>query len=107
MSAVTLPKAVADFVAATNAHDADGLFAVLADGAVVRDDGHTLTTEAEIRAWIRSHLVEPRIVISPTSFEGGRLIAVTDAAALEAPLTFAYDVVIDGDLISELAIDLA
>jgi hypothetical protein len=52
MSTITLPKAVEDFVAANNAHDADALAAVFTDGAVVHDDGKTFTGEAEVSGWV-------------------------------------------------------
>ncbi|MTD15063.1 hypothetical protein GIS00_14060 [Nakamurella sp. YIM 132087] len=107
MSDIALPKAVADFVAATNAHDTDGLLAVFADGAVVSDDGHTLTTATEIRSWIGSHLIDPQVVLSPTSYENNRLVASAVATSIAAPMNFAFDLAITGDLVTDLSIDLA
>ena len=60
MDDITLPKAVENFIAATNAHDANALAAVFGDGATVRDDGKTWAGEAEIREWIQGHLITPR-----------------------------------------------
>jgi hypothetical protein len=41
MTVITLPQAVETFIAATNAHDGDALFAAFATGATVVDDGTT------------------------------------------------------------------
>jgi hypothetical protein len=107
MSTITLPTPIEKFVEANNAHDADALGAVFADGAVVRDDGKTFTTAAEVRGWIQSHLIEPKVVITPISFEGGRLIASSTADLPGGPWTFAYDFATEGDRISDMSIALA
>ncbi|MUK00630.1 hypothetical protein GM708_01005 [Vibrio cholerae] len=107
MNDITLPKAVENFVAANNAHDVDALMATLAADAVVSDDGRTYTDDAEICAWIGSHLIAPTIVITPTSFDGNRMVASSsgDFPGSPQPFTFKFD--IDGDLVKGLSIDLA
>lgn len=107
MSDVNLPKAVENFVAATNAHDAEALFGVFADDAVVRDDGNTFTSEAEIRGWIQSHMIGPKVVLSPTSFEAGRLVASSNADLPGGPWPFAFDFVTKDDRVSDVAISQA
>lgn len=105
MDDITLPRAVEDFVAATNAHDTNALAAVFGDGATVRDDGTTHTGTAEIRRWIQGHLIEPRIVITPTSFAGDRLVASGDGDFPGGPLSFAFVFGIRDDQVTSLAID--
>jgi ketosteroid isomerase-like protein len=105
MDHITLPLAVENFIAATNAHDANALAAVFGDGATVRDDGTTYAGEAEIREWIQVHLINPRIVITPTSFTGDRLVASGDGDFPGGPLSFAFVFGIEDDRVTRLAID--
>lgn len=107
MDTITLPAAVEKFIAANNAHDIEALMAVFASDAKVADDGKPYGTTDEIRAWVGSHLVAPRVVITPTSFADGRLVASSDGDFDGGPLDFAFDFVTQGDLVSELSIDLA
>jgi ketosteroid isomerase-like protein len=105
MDHITLPTAVENFVAATNTHDANALAAVFSDGATVRDDGKAYTGAAEIRAWIQGHLIDPRIVITPTSFAGDRLVASGDGDFPGGPLSFAFLFGIEDDRVTDLAIE--
>ncbi|MEU1885863.1 nuclear transport factor 2 family protein [Micromonospora sp. WMMD987] len=104
MNDVTLPTAVENFVAATNAHDAHALAAVFGDGATVRDDGKTWTGGTEIREWIGSHLITPRIVLTPTSFADDRLVASGDGDFPGGPLSFSFVFAIQDDQVTDLTI---
>ena len=104
MSVITLPRVIEQFVTTHNAHDTDALLAMFAPGAVVTDDGHTFATEAEIRGFIQGHLVDPKIVISPISYEDDRLVASCDGDFPGGPLTFAFLFETEGDAITHLAI---
>jgi ketosteroid isomerase-like protein len=106
MSTVTLPKAIENFVAASNMHDVDAITATLAPDAVVSDDGKTYTHDGGIRDWIGSHLIAPKIVITPTSFEDDRMIASSAGDFPGSPLPFVFTFVTEGDLVSSLSIDL-
>ncbi|PJJ71345.1 SnoaL-like protein [Diaminobutyricimonas aerilata] len=107
MTVNVLPEAVDKFVTTTNAHDADALFAVFAPGASVVDDGTTYATEAEVREWIKVHQIDPKIVITPTSFEGDRLVASVDGDFPGGPLQFAFTFTTRDDAITALSIELA
>jgi hypothetical protein len=48
---VTLPPAIAAYVAWSNAHDASAPVDCFAENAVVRDEGHDRRGIADIRAW--------------------------------------------------------
>lgn len=105
MDYLNLPKTVENFINATNAHDANALAAVFGDSATVRDDGTTYAGEAEIREWIQVHLINPKIVITPTSFVGDRLVASGDGEFPGGPLSFAFVFGIKDDQVTDLAID--
>jgi ketosteroid isomerase-like protein len=107
MAVVTLPKAVDDFVSATNAHDADALFAVFAPDAIVVDDGATFASEAELRGFIGNQMVAPKIVLTPISYDSNRLVASGDGEFPGGPLTFAFDFATKDNLITHLSIEPA
>lgn len=107
MSTITLPSAIENFIAANNTHDVDAVMATLAADAVVSDDGKTYTDHAGIRDWIGSHLIAPKIVITPTSFENDRMIASSAGEFPGSPQPFAFDFVLERDLVKGLSIDLA
>jgi hypothetical protein len=105
MDNITLPKAVENFIAANNAHDANALAAVFSAGATVRDDGTAYAAEAEIRKWIQGHLIDPKVVITPISFVGNRLVASGDGDFPGGPLTFAFVFDVKDDQVTDLAIE--
>ncbi|MFF9490421.1 nuclear transport factor 2 family protein [Streptomyces sp. NPDC014676] len=107
MAVITLPQTVQNFVTATNAHDSEALFAVFAPGATVVDDGTTYATEADIRGFIKVHLVDPKVVITPISYGAGRMMAPPASEAPGGPLTFAFTFETKDDLITHLSIDVA
>ena len=107
MTAITLPQTVQNFVTTTNAHDREALFAVFAPGATVVDDGTTYATEADIRGFIKGHLVDPKVVITPTSYGAGRMVASADSEAPGGPLTFGFTFETKDDLITHLSIEVA
>lgn len=107
MNGITLSRAVENFIAANNAHDVDGLMTTLAADAVISDDGKTYADDAGIRAWIGSHLIDPKIVITPMSFDGNRMVASSSGDFPGSPQSFAFKFDIEGDLIKGLSIDLA
>ncbi|RKQ88311.1 SnoaL-like protein [Solirubrobacter pauli] len=105
MTAITLPRAIETFVAATNAHDAKALEAAFAPGATIVDAGTTFATEAELREFFQVHLVNPKIVLTPTSYEDGRLVASGDGDFPGGPLSFAFTFGIDDDVITDPVIE--
>lgn len=107
MTVTDLPVAIRKFVAANNAHDADALIALFGPGATVADDGKTHSTEAEIRAWIQSHLIDPNVTVTPTSYEAGRLLAASDGDFPGGPFDFAFDFETQDDAITSLSIEPA
>lgn len=107
MSNPTLPKAIEDFVNATNSHDLEALVATFTEDASVGDDGHTHATPDAVRAWVEKDLIAPKVVLTPKSYENGRMVAGSDADIEGGPWVFAFDFVTKDDRISELRIALA
>lgn len=107
MTTLALPKAVDDFVAATNSHDTGALLAVFAPDAVVIDDGAAYSTPEEVRSWLVVHQIEPRIVITATSFDAGTLVASVDGDFAGGPLRFAFTFATRGDSVVRLTIEPA
>lgn len=105
MTASTLPKAVENFVAATNAHDVAALEKAFAAGATIVDNGNAFATEGELREFFQVHLVDPRIVLTPTSYDAGRLVASGDGEFPGGPLSFAFTFAITDDVITDLVIE--
>jgi ketosteroid isomerase-like protein len=105
MTVMSLPQAVEQFVSATNDHDADALLAVFAPEAVVVDDGATFATEDELSGFIRNQIVAPKIVLTPISYDGDRLVASGDGDFPGGPLTFAFTFATKDNLITHLSIE--
>lgn len=105
MTAITLPTAIEHFVAATNAHDVTALERVFSRGATIVDNGNTFATETELREFFETHLVAPKIVLTPTAYEDGRLVASGDGDFPGGPLSFAFTFGIEGDAITDLVIE--
>ncbi|MHA7239811.1 nuclear transport factor 2 family protein [Arthrobacter sp. TMS1-12-1] len=102
---------VVDFIAATNRHDADALFALFAPDATVSDDGTTYTTSAEIQQWIRDHQIAPRITLDPLAYNrtddgAATLIAAADGDFPGGPLPFAFDFTFDDGQVTALSISV-
>ena len=106
MAVISLPQAVEQFVSATNAHDADALYAVFAPGAVVVDDGATFATEDELRGLIKNQIVGVKVVLTPISYDADRLVASGAGEFPGSPLTFAFTFTTKDDLITHLSIEL-
>jgi hypothetical protein len=106
MAVISLPQAVEQFVSATNAHDADALYAVFAPGAAVVDDGATFATEDELRGLIENQIVGVNVVLTPISYDDDRLVASGAGEFPGSPLTFAFDFTTKDDLVTHLSIEL-
>lgn len=105
MTAITLPKAIENFVSATNAHDVDALQGAFAPGATIVDNGTAFATEAEVLEFFQVHLIAPKIVLTPTSYEHGRLVASGDGDFPGGPLSFAFTFGLEDDAITDLVIE--
>ena len=61
-----LPKALANYFAATNAHDIEGMMAVFAEHAAVKDEGKEHRGLAAIREWMKEAITKYEFKVEPT-----------------------------------------
>ena len=69
------------------------------------DDGKTYASGAEIRAWIQSHVIGPKIMLTPIWFDNDRLIASGAGQFPGSPLPFALTFATKNDLVTDLSIE--
>jgi len=62
----TLPRVVADHLAACNSHDAKALMATFAVDAIVNDAGREFIDRAAIQAWVEKEIVAPKVTMDVT-----------------------------------------
>jgi hypothetical protein len=61
-----LPSTLARYFAAMNDHDLDGMLAVFAGRAVVKDEGRVHRGSAAIRRWMRETIAKYDFTVEPT-----------------------------------------
>jgi ketosteroid isomerase-like protein len=106
--AVELPRTIADYFAADSRDDAGALTRCFADGAVVKDEGHTYTGHDAIRRWKAeastkyTYTVEPFAIIA----DGDRAIVTSHVVGdfPGSPTDLRYHFVLAGEKITELEI---
>jgi len=69
-SGVSLPKPVADYVVAKNAHDPDAVARAFVAGGVVHDEGKVHRGQSEIVEWARDAMNRYRMTMTPLSVDG-------------------------------------
>ena len=103
-----LPKPIATYIAASNAHDADACAACFTDDAVVRDEGREMRGVAAVRDWMKAaiekyrHMVE--VIRSATA--GGKTV-VTGRVSGDfpgSPVDLRYTFTLAGEKIARLEI---
>jgi hypothetical protein len=62
----TLPRVVADHLAACNDHDPKAMMATFAADAFVNDAGRAFLDRAAIQAWIETEIVGPKVTMDVT-----------------------------------------
>jgi hypothetical protein len=104
----TLPKPIAHFFEAKNAHDVDGALAAFAADASVRDEGQDLTGLEAIRGWIDATTRKYREVASPIGVgQDGEQTIVTASVSGNfpgSPVELRYRFTLAGENIAALAI---
>ena len=103
-----LPTPIAAYVAANARLDADGMLAVFAPDAVVRDDGGRHMGRDEIKAWIQSATVASRAIFTPETWreQDGRIIVEGPTAGNfpGSPIRFTLSFTLRGGAIAGLEI---
>lgn len=74
-----LQKSVADYVAAQNARDPEGVFACFSKDAFVHDEGRDHRGAAAIKRWIQDSLAKYEFQIEPVGVSGSASASVLTA----------------------------
>lgn len=105
---INLPKAVAQYVEAANAKDAQGVAAVFLPDATVHDEGRLRRGRDEIAAWADETGHKYGMTIAPHSIEGtdGRrtMHAEVSGNFPGSPTTLAFHFELQADAIAALEI---
>lgn len=106
--AVSLPEAVAAYVAATNAHDAKSIAAAFADAGVVHDEGKVHRGRPQIAAWAEDTVAKYRMTMTPlAAAESGNVIALKariSGTFPGSPLELTFNFVTGEDGVHELKV---
>jgi len=105
----SLPEPIADYIAAVNRFDTDGIVATFADDALVNDAHRELWGRAAIARWVAKEIVGDRVTIEVTevvehhgeTIVRGRYDGLFDRSKLPAELILtSYFRVRDGKIVA-------
>lgn len=103
-----LPPPLQRYFAAKNRQDIDGMLAPFAEGATVRDEGHSRTGHAAIRAWMEetTRKYHDTAEVSDVTREGDRVrvAALVSGDFPGSPVTLHFSFTLDRDRIGRLEI---
>jgi SnoaL-like protein len=104
----TLPRLLADYFAATNAHDVAAMSAVFSENATIHDEGRDHHGLAAIRAWMQETIEKYDYQVDPleSSRTGKKTVVLVSLRGTfpGSPITLQYDFTLDGQKISRLEI---
>lgn len=105
---VDLPQPLADYFAAKNRHDIDGMLASFASDAEVRDEGETHQGSAAIRDWMEATTRKYRVTVevADAAVTGGawRIAGIVSGNFPGSPATLHYNFTLTGERITRLEI---
>ena len=109
-----IPKPIATFIEATNKHNSQEFLNVIADTAVIHDEGHDYHGIAEIKEWSDEKVFGAKVTLEPLKIidqPGNTVITMKidgnfDKTGLPDPLIMDFHFTIDSDKISGLSIHL-
>jgi ketosteroid isomerase-like protein len=103
-----MPKVLADYFTATNAHDVAAMIAAFAEDATVHDEGRDHAGVAAIRAWMKETIEKYDYKVEPveSSRSGSRAIVLVSLHGTfpGSPITLQYAFTLAGQKISHLEI---
>lgn len=107
---VTLPKAAANYIHATNTHDAQAFIRCFDENAIVLDAGRELRGLADIKTWSDHEIMEPLVTLEVRSVaeRGGDVIITTqvegnfDRTGLPDPLIIDHQITLADGRITRL-----
>jgi hypothetical protein len=109
-----LPAPIRAFIEATNAHDANRLFAVLTDSAVITDEGHEYRGTAAIKNWSDAKYIGARVRLEAVNVINRDCKTIVTAAldgnfdktGLPDPFYMDLHFVVDGEKVAALSFRL-
>ena len=103
-----LPRPLADYFAASNAHDIAAMSAVFSENATVHDEGRDHHGLAGIRAWMKETIEKYDYQVDPLgSSRTGRMVVVLVSLRGTfpgSPITLQYGFTLEGQKVSRLEI---
>jgi hypothetical protein len=103
-----LPRLLADYFAATNAHDVAVMSTAFSDDAIVRDEGRDHNGLAAIRAWMKETIENYDYQVEPleSSRTGKKVVVLVSLRGTfpGSPITLQYDFTLEGHKVSRLEI---
>ena len=104
----TLPRLLADYFAATNAHDVAAMSAAFSEDATVHDEGRDHRGLAAIRAWMEETIQKYDYQVDPleSSRTGNKAVVLVSLHGPfpGSPITLQYAFTLEGQMISRLEI---
>ena len=103
-----LPKVLADYFTATNAHDVEAMAAAFAEDATVHDEGRDHAGVAAIVAWMKETIEKYDYSVEPieSSRSGSRAVVLVSLRGKfpGSPITLQYTFTLAGQKIAHLEI---
>jgi len=103
-----LPRVLAEYFAATNAHDVEAMIAAFTEDAMVHDEGRDHVGLAAIRAWMKETIEKYEYKVEPieSSRNGsGAVVLVSLRGKFPgSPITLQYVFTLSGERVARLEI---
>ena len=103
-----LSSTLATYFAAANEHDVNGMIAVFADGAIVKDEGHEHRGPVAIRRWMNETIKKYDFKVEPTGVaeQGGKTVVtgLISGNFPGSPVSLRYAFTLDHEKITRLEI---
>lgn len=103
-----LPQPLANYFAAKNRHDTDGMLIPFSSNATVRDEGETYQGSAAIRRWMEETTNKYRVTVevadAVVSGNAWRIAGIVSGNFPGSPATLHYNFTLAGDRITRLEI---
>lgn len=103
-----LPKVLADYFAATNAHDVSAMIAAFAEDGTVHDEGRDHAGVGAIRAWMKETIEKYDYKVEPieSSRSNSRAIVLVSLRGKfpGSPITLQYAFTLSGERVARLEI---
>jgi hypothetical protein len=102
------PRVLADYFAATNAHDVGAMIAAFTEDATVHDEGRDHMGVAAIRVWMKETIEKYDYKVEPieSSRNGSRVVVLVSLCGKfpGSPITLQYAFTLSGEGIARLEI---